>query len=81
MAVAIEHEVPSFAWRNVGPGAHVAHAALIYMFNQIEGGVMCPMAMAYSVIPSLQTTPVIGNEWTSTWFAATVSTAPCPRPR
>ena len=24
---------------------------------------MCPMAMTYSVIPSLRTTPVIGDEW------------------
>ncbi len=63
MTLAIENEVPSFAWRNEGPGAHVGHAALTYMFNQAEGGVMCPMAMVYSVIPSLKTTPAIADEW------------------
>jgi putative acyl-CoA dehydrogenase len=63
MALAIECEVPSFAWRNEGPGAHVANAALTYMFNQVDGGVMCPMAMAYSVVPSLRTTPIVGDEW------------------
>jgi putative acyl-CoA dehydrogenase len=33
------------------------------MFSQPEGGVMCPMAMAYSVVPSLRTTPEILAEW------------------
>lgn len=63
MALAIENEVPSFAWRNEQPGAHVGHAALTYMFSQVEGGVMCPMAMLYSAIPSLKTTPAIADEW------------------
>ncbi len=63
MALAIENEVPSFAWRNEVPGAQVGHAALTYMFNQVEGGVMCPMAMVYSAIPSLKTTPAIADEW------------------
>ncbi len=63
MALAIENEVPSFAWRHPEPGAQVVHAALTYMFNQAEGGVMCPMAMAYSVVPSLRTTPQIEAQW------------------
>ncbi len=63
MAVAIENEVPNFAWRNEGPGAQVGHVALSYMFNQAEGGVMCPMAMTYSAIPPLRLTPAIGDEW------------------
>jgi putative acyl-CoA dehydrogenase len=63
MALAISHEVHNFAWRNPGPGAHVAHAALTYMFCQPEGGVMCPMAMTYSVIPALRSTPSVETEW------------------
>ena len=38
MGLAIENEVPSFAWRHPGPGAHVSHAALTYLFSQAEGG-------------------------------------------
>jgi putative acyl-CoA dehydrogenase len=64
MAVAIENEVPSFAWNHPGPGAQVAHAALTYMFNQPEGGVLCPMAMTYAVVPALRTTPSVGDDWT-----------------
>lgn len=63
MAIAIENEVPSYAWNHPGPGAHVGHAALTYMFNQVEGGVMCPMAMTYAVVPALRGTPTIANDW------------------
>lgn len=63
MKIAIENQVPSFAWRDEKPGSQVAHAALTYMFNQPEGGVMCPMAMTYSAIPALRHTPALADEW------------------
>ncbi len=63
MAVAIENEVHSFPWSHPQPGSQVVYAALVYMFNQVEGGVMCPMAMTYSAIPSLRMTPSIADEW------------------
>jgi len=63
MAVAIANEVPSFAWTHPQPGAQVVHAALTYMYNQAEGGVLCPMAMTYSVIPALRATPAIADDW------------------
>ncbi len=65
MAVAIENEVPNFAWNHPQPGAQVVHAALTYMFNQAEGGVLCPMAMSYAVVPALRTTPSVGDVWIS----------------
>jgi len=63
MALAIENEVPSFAWSHPRPGAQVAHMALSYLFNQVEGGVMCPMAMTYSAVPVLRTTPEVAEAW------------------
>ena len=63
MAIAIENEVHSFPWTHPQPGAQVVYAALVYMFNQAEGGVMCPMAMTYSVIPALRLAPSIAEEW------------------
>ena len=63
MALAIANEVPSFAWNNPRPGAQVVHAALTYMLNQAEGGVLCPMAMTYAVVPALRATPGIGDDW------------------
>jgi putative acyl-CoA dehydrogenase len=63
MGIAIGHEVHSFAWNHPQPGGQVAQAALIYLFNQPEGGVMCPMAMTYAAVPALRTTPTVGDEW------------------
>ena len=63
MAAAIENEVPSFAWNHPQPGAQVVHAALTYMLNQPEGGVLCPMAMTYSAIPPLRMAGTVGDEW------------------
>jgi len=63
MTTAIENEVPSFAWNHPQPGAQVIHAALTYMFNQPEGGVLCPMAMTYSAIPPLRMADSVGEEW------------------
>ena len=63
MDIAIGHRLHNFAWTHDRAGAHVGHAALTYMFAQAEGGVMCPMAMAYSVMPPLTTTPTLEAEW------------------
>lgn len=63
MDLAIRNDVPTFAWNNIREGNHVAHGALNYLLNQVEGGVLCPMAMTYSVIPALKATPSIEAEW------------------
>ena len=63
MGHAIENQVASFGWKHQRPGSHVAHTALTYMMNQVEGGLMCPMAMTYSAIPPLRATPGIAEEW------------------
>ncbi len=63
MAVAIENELASFAWTNDRPGSQVGHVALNYMFNQAEGGVLCPVSMTYAAIPALRTTPGIADAW------------------
>ena len=70
MKMAIENEVASLAWNHPGPGGHVAHAALTYMFSQAEGGVMCPMAMTYAAVPPLRRTPQVGEEWVPRLLAA-----------
>ena len=63
MGIAIGNELPSFAWKYPQPGSQVVHAALTYMFNQAEGGVLCPMAMTYAAVPALRMTPAVGDEW------------------
>ncbi len=61
--LAVSHGLPNFAWNHPQKGAHVAHAALNYMLNQVEGGVLCPMAMTYAVVPALKSTPEVAAEW------------------
>ncbi len=63
MALAIGNDVPTFAWNNPKEGNHVAHGAFNYLLNQVEGGVLCPMAMTYAVVPALRTTPSVAEDW------------------
>ena len=34
-------------------GSHTAHAALVYLFSQVEPGICCPMTMTYAAVPAL----------------------------
>ena len=63
MELAISSKAHNFAWHNEGNAGHAGQSVLTYMFSQPEGGVMCPMAMTYSVVPSMRTTPAIEAEW------------------
>ncbi|MEM7439111.1 MAG: acyl-CoA dehydrogenase family protein [Pseudomonadota bacterium] len=63
MTLAVENQLPNFAWHNEGNAGHVGQSALTYMFSQPEGGVLCPMAMTYSVVPTLRSTPMLEKEW------------------
>ena len=60
---AIEREVHSLPWRELRPGAHTVRAALMYVWGQVNAGVMCPVSMTYSVIPALRESPELAAEW------------------
>lgn len=76
MGVAFGTGVHAYAWNHPRPGAHVARAALSYLWNQAENGVGCPTGMAYAAIPVLARTPALGDVWN----AAINSTRYDPRP-
>ncbi|HYB11308.1 MAG TPA: isovaleryl-CoA dehydrogenase [Alphaproteobacteria bacterium] len=63
MALAVEHRVPSYAWVEKRPGAHVARAALAFLWGQAEAGVSCPMAMTFAGTPVLRHLPDLAREW------------------
>ncbi len=63
MNLAVSHDLPAFAWNHPRAGNHVAHGALSYLLNQVEGGVLCPVAMSYAVVPALCTTPAVADVW------------------
>ena len=53
----------SFAWTHDRPGAHVARAALSYLWNQGENGICCPMGMTFASIAALRHDPALLGEW------------------
>src|SRR4051794_10217865 len=60
---AIEREIHSLPWRSPQPGAHVVRGALMFVWGQVNAGVMCPVSMTYSAIPALRQTPELAEEW------------------
>ncbi len=63
MRLGIEAGMPSVAWTEDRPGAHVVHVAMTYLFSQIEAGVVCPMTMTYAVIPALRQQADVTAQW------------------
>jgi putative acyl-CoA dehydrogenase len=45
-------------------GTHLRHAAIAYMFAQVEPGVCCPMTMTYAAVPALAADPDLASLWT-----------------
>ncbi len=60
---AVEREVHSLPWRDPQPGAHTVRAGLMYVWSQVNSGVMCPVSMTYSVIPALRQSSEAADEW------------------
>src|SRR5881392_4233857 len=62
MQAAIEQGVAGLSWREAGPGAHVARAALSYLHHQVEPGTSCPLTMTHAAVPVLRREPSL-HEW------------------
>ena len=63
MALGIEHELHSIAWRAEQPGGHVVHTALEYLLIQVEAGVCCPLTMTNAAVPILRRNQPLAREW------------------
>ena len=63
LRAAIEREISALPWRDPQPGAHVVRAAMMYVFGQVNAGVMCPVSMTYSAVPALRMNPELAAEW------------------
>src|SRR5215218_335157 len=60
---AIEREIHSLPWRDSQPGAHAVRAGLMFVWSQVNAGVMCPVSMTYSAIPALRESRELAAEW------------------
>jgi putative acyl-CoA dehydrogenase len=63
MRIGVAGGLHASPWREPGPGAHVARAAMFMLLAQAEAGVGCPISMTYSAIPALRTQPELAAEW------------------
>ncbi len=63
LRTAIGHGVHARPWTQVRPGAHVARAAKLVVWYQVDAGHCCPVSMAYSAVPALRATPELADEW------------------
>ena len=64
MALVFASETHSLAWAEAGrPGAHVARAALSYLWNQGESGICCPMGMTFASVAALASDVGILGHW------------------
>ncbi len=63
LRIAIEREISALPWRSPQPGAHVVRGAMMYVFGQVNAGVMCPVSMTYSAVPAIRKNPELAAEW------------------
>ncbi len=63
MREAIERGIHSLPWADPRPGAHAVRAGLMFVWDQVNAGVMCPISMTHSVIPALREAPDLAEEW------------------
>jgi putative acyl-CoA dehydrogenase len=56
MTTAIEHGLAGAAWAEARPGAHVARAAKVSVW-QVDAGHVCPISMTYAAVPALRAAP------------------------
>ena len=50
-------------WRDPQAGAHVARAAAVYLWSQVEAGHTCPISMTYAATPALRVQPALAAIW------------------
>ena len=64
MRRAMLHRVHSVTWQTTEHGgAHVAHAALVYLHQQAEAGTGCPLTMTNACVPSLRLQADVAERW------------------
>ncbi|GIM93952.1 acyl-CoA dehydrogenase family protein [Paractinoplanes toevensis] len=54
MSVAVSEGLAGSAWADDRRGAHVARAAGLFVWSQVEAGHSCPISMTYAVVPALR---------------------------
>jgi putative acyl-CoA dehydrogenase len=63
MTTAVARGLHAAPWSDPRAGAHVARAAKVITWYQVDGGHICPMSMTYSVVPAMRHNPELAAVW------------------
>ena len=63
MRAAVANGLHAAPWSDARPGAHVARAAAVMTWYQVDAGHICPISMTYSAVPALRHAPELAREW------------------
>ena len=63
MRTALAHQLHAGPWADPRAGAHVARAAKIIVWYQVDAGHICPVSMTYAVVPALRHQPEVAAVW------------------
>jgi putative acyl-CoA dehydrogenase len=61
--ISVRHGTHCLPWREPGPGAHTARAAMMLCGSGLESGHGCPISMTYAAVPVLRRQPELAAEW------------------
>ncbi len=71
MGLGMAYWLPGLPWAEPRRGAHVAHAAMVYLMAQLDAGVVEPMTTSYAAVPTLRAQPQVARVWEHRLLAAT----------
>jgi len=64
MALGLGAGYAAIPWDDrASASAHTTHAAMVYLFSQVEPGVCCPMTMTYAAVPALAADAELAAQW------------------
>jgi putative acyl-CoA dehydrogenase len=63
MSTAVRRGLHAAPWSQTRPGAHVARAAMFYVWTQAEAGHGCPISMTYASVPALRHQPELAARY------------------
>jgi putative acyl-CoA dehydrogenase len=78
LSTAVAHGLHAGPWADPRPGAHVARAAKVIVWYQVDAGHICPVSMTYSVVPALRHQPEVAAVWEPLICSSTYDPADLP---
>jgi putative acyl-CoA dehydrogenase len=75
---AVAEQAHALPWSDARPGAHVVRAAAVFLLNQVDSGVCCPLAMTFAAPAALGDAPALASAWLPKILSTTYDPGPGP---